>query len=81
MPTNDQGTADEWEHPLFTWQLSNRNLKLSDDLVVPDMNSKVFGGKNGGEGFLFAYFDIVFSRVGREWNFLWPLGSLGVGLI
>ena len=32
------------EHPLFTVQLSNDCLKLSDFLVVPD-NNKVFGGK------------------------------------
>jgi len=32
------------EHRLFTLQLSNGNLKLSDFLVVRD-NNQVFGGK------------------------------------
>ena len=53
--------------------------------VVPGMNSKVFGGKNGGEGWrrmFFVYFDIVliysfyivFSRRGREWHLFVAIG-------
>ena len=35
------------EHPFFTLQVSNENLKLSHVLVVPDNNmfGKLFGGK------------------------------------